>query len=117
MQEQPLRLEVLPGRRPGEYIVRMNGPLTLGNISDFQQKVRTDKSPFLIIDLSQVPYIDSAGIGALVGVHVSRKKEGRRLALVGVNGHVRDALRTTNVEQFFAIFPTQEEAEAAAPQS
>jgi anti-sigma B factor antagonist len=117
MQEQPMRLVVLPGKRHGEFIARMNGPLTLGNISDFQEKVRTDKSPYLIIDLTQVPYIDSAGIGALVGVHVSRKKEGRRLALVGVNGHVRDALRTTNVEQFFSIFATQEEAEAASPQS
>lgn len=95
----------------------MNGPLTLGNISDFQEKVRTDKSPYLIIDFTQVPYIDSAGIGALVGVHVSRKKEGRQLALVGVNQHVRDALRTTNVEQFFAIFLTQDEAEAASPQA
>lgn len=114
MQEQPLQLEVLPGRRAGEYIVRMNGPLMLGNISEFQQKVRTDKSLSLILDLTQVPFIDSAGIGALVGVHVSRKKEGRWLALVGVNDRVRDALRTTNVEQFFAIFPTQQEAEAAS---
>jgi len=112
-----MRLEVLPGRRAGEYIVRMDGPLMLGNISEFQQKVRSDKSLSLILDLTQVPFIDSAGIGALVGVHVSRKKEGRRLALVGVNRHVRDALRTTNVEQFFAIFPTLEEAEAASGKS
>ena len=107
-----MRLEVLPGQRAGEYIVRMDGPLMLGNISEFQQKVRSDKSLSLILDLTQVPFIDSAGIGALVGVHVSRKKEGRRLSLVGVNRHVRDALRTTNVEQFFAIFSTLEEAEA-----
>lgn len=111
-----MQLEVLPGRRAGEYIVRMNGPLMLGNISEFQQKVRSDKSHSLILDLSQVPFIDSAGIGALVGVHVSRKKEGRRLALVGVNQRVREALRTTNVEQFFAIFATQEEAEAVVSQ-
>ena len=112
-----MQLEVLPGRRAGEYVVRMNGPLMLGNISEFQQKVRSDKSLSLILDLSQVPFIDSAGIGALVGVHVSRKKEGRRLALVGVNDRVREALRTTNVEQFFAIFFTQEEAEAASAKS
>lgn len=112
-----MQLEVLPGRRSGEYIVRITGPLMLTNISEFQQKVRSDKSLSLILDLTQVPYIDSAGIGALVGVHVSRKKEGRLLALVGVNKQVRDALRTTNVEQFFAIFPTQGEAEAAVSQS
>ena len=113
MQDQQMRLEVVPGQRPGESIARLNGSLSLGNISEFQEKVRTDKSQSLIIDLSRVPFIDSAGIGALVGVHVSRQKDGRRLALVGANDRIRDALRITHVEQFFTFFSRQEDAEAA----
>ena len=114
MQEQPIRLEMVPGRRPGENIVRMDGPLMLGNLLDFQQRVRSDSSPSLILDMSKVPFIDSAGIGALVGVQVSRRKDGRRLSVVGANERVRESLRMTNVEQFFYFYATQEEAEAAS---
>lgn len=114
MQEQPIRLEMVPGRRKGENIVRMEGPLMLGNLLDFQQKVRSDSSASLILDMSKVPFIDSAGIGALVGVQVSRRKDGRRLAVVGANDNVRKSLRMTNVEQFFYFYETQEEAEATS---
>ena len=109
-----MQMEAVPGQRAGEFIVRLNGPLTLGNLFDFQKTIRADKSPFLILDLSGVPYIDSAAIGALVGAHVSHQKDGHRLALVGVNQRVRDALKITGVVQFFAIFSTQQEAETAA---
>ena len=105
---------MVPGRRKGENIVRMDGPLMLGNLLDFQQRVRSDSSPSLILDMSKVPFIDSAGIGALVGVQVSRRKDGRRLAVVGANERVRESLRMTNVEQFFYFYATQEEAEAAS---
>jgi anti-sigma B factor antagonist len=113
MLDQPMQMEAHTGQREGEFIVRLRGPLTLGNIFEFQKTVRGDQSPFLVVDLTEVPYIDSAGIGALVGVHVSRQKDSRRLALVGVNERVRTALRITGVEQHFAMFSTQEEAEAA----
>ena len=86
----------------------------LGNLLDFQQKVRSDSSPSLILDMSKVPFIDSAGIGALVGVQVSRRKDGRRLSVVGANERVRESLRMTNVEQFFYFYATQEEAEATS---
>ena len=98
MLDQPMQMEANPGPRDGEFIVRLKGPLTLGNIFEFQKTVRADRSPLLVIDLAEVPYIDSAAIGALVGVHVSRQKDSRRLALVGVNERIRTSLRITGVE-------------------
>ncbi len=44
---------------------------------EFQATVRADASRALIIDFSNVPYVDSAGIGALVGAYVTRQKGGR----------------------------------------
>lgn len=114
MQDQPIQMEAVAGQREGEFIVRLNGPLTLGNLFEFQKTIRNDKSPFLVIDLTAVPYIDSAAIGALVGAHVSHQKDGHRLALVGVNQRIREALKVTGVLQFFTFFSTQEEAETAA---
>ncbi len=71
-------------------------------------------SQSLIIDFSHVPYVDSAGIGALVGAYVSRQRVGRTLALVGVSQRVRHALEVTRVEQLFQFFDSVSAAEGAA---
>jgi anti-sigma B factor antagonist len=111
MPQDPLHIEDLKGTREGERIIRLSGPITIFNFFEFQSTVRSDTSARLVLDLSQVPYIDSAGIGALVGAYVNHQKEGRSLALVGVTKRVRDALQVTRVEQFFQFFDTQSAAD------
>jgi len=75
----------------------------------FQATVRADQSQTLVIDFANVPYADSAGIGALVGAYVTRQHTARRLALAG--NRVRDALKVTRVEQFFNFFDSVSAAE------
>ena len=58
-----------------------------------------------------VPYVDSAGIGALVGAYVTHQKGGCCLYLVGVNQRVKDALQVTRVQQFFSFMENMAEAE------
>jgi len=111
MPEQPLHIEDLPGSREGIRILRLSGPLTLANLFGFQSKVRADNSRALILDFTDVPLADSAGIGALVGAYVSRQKDGRSLGLVGVNQRIHQALEITRVESFFRFFGTVADAE------
>jgi anti-anti-sigma factor len=114
MSEQALQIEELPGSREGIRILRLAGPLTLSNIFGFQSKVRADTSQALILDFTNVPLADSAGIGALVGAYVTRQKNGRRLGLVAVNERIQQALEVTRVESFFRFYGTVTEAEQAA---
>jgi len=114
MADQPLHIEELAGSREEIHILRLSGPLTLQNVFGFQSKVRADSSRALIIDFTGVPLADSAGIGALVGAYVSRQKDGRSLALVGVNQRIHHALEVTRVESFFHFYGTVAEAEHAA---
>lgn len=60
MPDLPLRIELLPGTTPGGRVLRLNGPLTLSNCFEFQNLVRADRDTNLIVDLSAVPYVDSA---------------------------------------------------------
>lgn len=116
--DKALKMNSSPGALEGCLILRLTGPLVLPNIFDFQTTVRADNSRFLIVDLAGVPYVDSAGIGALVGAVVSRQRGERRMALVAVNDRVRGSLQITQVLQFFSVFPSIEDAEkalAAAP--
>lgn len=77
---------------------------------EFQSKVRTDKSRNLILDLT-VPYVDSAGIGAVVGAYVTHHKKG--LFLVGVSDRLRAAFETPHVDQFFRFFNSLDEIQSA----
>jgi anti-sigma B factor antagonist len=114
MPQEPLVIEDLAGPKDGQRVFRLQGPVVLSNLFDFQAKVRADNSRALIIDFSKVPYVDSAGIGALVGAYVTHQKDGRSLSLVGVSERVRHALQVTHVEQFFRFFDTLAEAENGA---
>ncbi len=112
--QEPLNIVDLDGPRPGQRILRLQGPLVLGTLFQFQSALRAKTAQALILDFSAVPYVDSAGIGALVGAYVSHNKDGRSLALVGVSQRLRHALEVTRVLQFFRFFDTQSEAEQSA---
>src|SRR5262249_34706099 len=111
MPQESLQIEDLPGDYHGQRVLRLHGEFILTTLFDFMKTLRSDGSPSLIIDFTDVPYADSAGIGALVGAYVRHQNEGRKLSLVGVCKRVHDALTVTRVEQFFRFFDTVADAE------
>jgi len=114
MPAESLRIEDQSGRQSGARVLRLSGPLTVTTLFEFQATVRANTSRALIIDLTGVPYVDSGGIGALVGAYVRHQKEGHSLALVGVGERVQAALKVTRVEQFFRFFDSVSAAEQAS---
>jgi len=100
MRDDPLTIEDL-GIQNQQRVLKLAGPLTIATLYEFQNLVRTNSAASLVLDFSRVPYIDSAGVGALVGAYVRHKKEGHTLTLAGVNERVRGTLKVTQVESFF----------------
>jgi anti-anti-sigma factor len=111
MDDRPLSIKSLPGQSQGQVILALKGPLTLSNLFGFQDAVRADKSPVLILDFSDVPYVDSAGLGSIICAHVSCSNSGRRLALAAVPDRVITMLHASRVDQVLAIFPTSQQAQ------
>jgi|SRR5580698_2190207 anti-sigma B factor antagonist len=114
MPPEPLTIDDSARADNGCRILRLKGPLLISNLFDFQAKVRANTCRVLILDLTDVPYVDSAGLGSLVGAYVNHQKDGRALALVGVTERVRYSLRLMHVESFFKFFDSLAAAEAAA---
>jgi anti-sigma B factor antagonist len=113
MPQEPLTIEDFPGPKDGQRVLRLTGPLVLSNLFEFQAKVRADNSRALMLDFTNVPYVDSAGIGALVGAYVTHQKNGHRLYLIGVSQRVQDALQVTRVRDFFSFYDSLAAAEQA----
>jgi len=113
MSAEPLTLESVAGQAPGCRILRLIGPLTLNGLFDFQATLRKDPPQVLILDLTGVPYMDSAGMGAIINYFVSCQRGGRRLIVAGVNGRVLELFRMTKVEGLLTMKNTVAEAELA----
>ena len=113
MPDLPLVVTVVPHENSSVRLLVLAGPLTLGNMFEFQSLVRADDARGTIIDMTAVPYVDSAGIGCLVGAQLFHQRNSRNLALVGVNQRVRNVLKITAVETLFTLHSSLEEASSA----
>jgi len=95
-------------------VLSLRGPLTAVNAPVFQNAMRREEpAEVVILDFSDVPYVDSAGLGSLVSAFISRQKAGRKIVLSGINARVQRLFEITRVQDLFLIFPSPEEAIAA----
>lgn len=111
MTEQ-VQVEGRPGARPELRILRLAGPLNLVTVPGFLDVIRAEKSPAVILDLSGVTMLDSAGVGSLIQTFISFQKEKRKLALVGLSDRAKSVLELTRVAKLFPIYESAEEAES-----
>jgi anti-sigma B factor antagonist len=71
----------------------------------------------LVVDLSRVQYLDSAGVRALVRAHTTAERLGGRIALVGPGHRVARVLQISRLDAVFHIYDSVEAATASAVQS
>ena len=68
----------------------------------------------MLADFSQVSYIDSPGIGCLIGIYTSiLKNASGRFVLANLNRRVRDVLELTRLANVIPIYPSEDAALAA----
>lgn len=105
------KIEKQSGSRDGVRILKLTGPFTLAGIFDFQAIVRDDPPPTTIVDLADVPYMDSAALGSLLGLHVSCQRHGRNYMLIGVSPRIETLFQVAGVNGILAVSPSLAEAE------
>ena len=109
------------GKAPGTVIFRLSGPFTARDMygalspndlrNTFESEEGADQHALHILDLTEVPYMDSAGLGLIVSHYVRCQSRGVRLVLTGVSPRVLQLLRMTKVDEFFPRVATVEEAD------
>lgn len=101
-------------RKSGEnYIIDVNGEMDLYNsykLKELVMKMLEKKVGRFIINLENVDYIDSSGIGALIYICSTIKKMGLKLIITNIHGSVKKVIELTKLMGYFPITQTIEEA-------
>ncbi|MBD5433982.1 MAG: anti-sigma factor antagonist [Treponema sp.] len=95
------------------YIIDVNGEMDLYNsykIKELVMKMLEKSVKFFVINLEQVDYIDSSGIGALIYICSTIKKMNLKLAIASVHGSVKKVIELTKLTGYFPMANSVEEA-------
>ena len=98
-------------------IIKVTGDITLNKggdvlLKDKVQSLLQQGHKHLLIDLANVSYVDSAGLGELVQAYATSKNRGGALKLLNVTKRLRDLLVVTKLLTVFEAF--DDEAAALA---
>lgn len=109
---EQMEIEQEPSRIADVTVFRLQGPFTLTTIFGFQATLRAPEIKGAIVDLSGVPYIDSAGLGVLLGQFAQSQRNGAKFALAGLTHRVHTIFEITHTDTILPIFATVADAEA-----
>src|SRR5260370_36424965 len=84
MPPSTLELEKRPGGTDALAIFQLKGKLSLETVNEFVQKLRPEPAQHLILAMSGVTFLDSAGVWALVSLFVNRRNQGKNYAFAAL---------------------------------
>jgi anti-sigma B factor antagonist len=95
-------------------VLKLEGKFTGGGDSFFlREKIKNVLSmgiQKILVDMDGVPYIDSTGVGFLVGSHTSITQEGGQLKLLKVKPKILEVLKVMNLLKVLEIFEDEDTA-------
>ena len=100
----------------GVTVVSCSGRIVFGDeataLRDTLKSV-LESSRQILLNLSGVSYIDSGGLGTLVGVYSSARNGGADIKLTGLGQKLRDVLQITKLVTVFEVYDTEQQALSA----
>ena len=96
-----------------QLILQLKGKLSLETVHNFVSTLRPEPTAVLILEMSGLTFLDSAGVGALVQLFVHRKGTGRKFALAGLTQQGVAVMQVSGLIKLLPIYATAAEALAA----
>src|SRR6516164_5486837 len=94
----------------GTLIAQLVGKLSLETVNSFLQETRAFTDEKLVLDMSGVSYVDSAGVGALVQLFVHRRSQSKKLAVAALTSQGTAVMQVAGLMKLIPTFATVEEA-------
>lgn len=106
-------LEIVSRDKEGIKILDLSGKLAVGGASDLRERVNAETaagSLQQLLNLKEVEYIDSTGLGTMVICHMAVQKAGGTLKLVNLNRRNLELVLLTKLSTIFHIYNDEQEA-------
>ena len=94
-------------------VVRVRGSADMSHADALRvhlDELAQEPVPTIVLDLTELEFISSGGLGALLSAHAKLRRHGGRLQLVNPRPLVLRLLETTRLTELFAVFPSIDEA-------
>ncbi|MGH9369313.1 MAG: STAS domain-containing protein [Thermoanaerobaculia bacterium] len=102
---------------PEHTVLRVEGALKVGEtartLAESCERIARDRKGALVLDLSELDYMDSTGVGVLVGALKRFSVENRPILLAAPQRRILAGLRVTHLDTLFRIFDSLDQALAA----
>jgi anti-sigma B factor antagonist len=116
MLEDEMNLKIETRVTDGVTIVSCHGRIMFGEeATELRETLKRllASTRQIVLNLSGVTYIDSGGLGTLVGVYSSARSGGADVKLTGLGQRLRDVLQVTKLVTVFEVYDTEQQAIAA----
>jgi anti-sigma B factor antagonist len=100
-------------RDDGVAVVRCQGRLNMATATRLTEAIGhcvAGGSPRVLVDLTETPFVDSSGLGALISGLKRARQAGGDLRIAGVGAQVLAVLELTNLNRVLKPYPSLEEA-------
>ena len=113
---QPVKLDVqVHETNSGTPVVaKLEGKLVLETVNQFLQTIRPNGAASLVLDMSGVSFLDSAGVGALVQLFVHRRNQGQTCALAALTPQGIAVMQVAGLMKLMPVFGTVAQAQSAS---
>jgi len=116
-EENNVALKMTNREVDGVSVVALDGRIVLGEESNaLREKVKgliTSGKKKIVLNMDNITFIDSAGLGTLVAAHHSAKSQGAGLRLCHLGSKFQEVLQITKLMTVFDVYNTEAEAVAS----
>jgi anti-sigma B factor antagonist len=111
MNPPKLDIALLPSGN-ATVVAQLTGKLSLETVNGFLQEMRPVTTEKLVLNMSGVSFLDSAGVGGLVQLFVHRKGKSQKFALAALTPQGVATMQVSGLVKLLPIFTTVEQAVA-----
>jgi anti-sigma B factor antagonist len=116
-EENNVALKMTNREVDGVSVVALDGRIVLGEESNaLREKVKSliaEGKKKVVLNMANITFIDSAGLGTLVASHHSAKSQGAALKLAHLGSKFQEVLQITKLLTVFDVYSTEAEAVAS----
>lgn len=107
-----MRMKVTSEKKENFILIRIKGTLSIENISPFETMVNkhVEDKEDILIDLSELTFIDSSSLGIIVVYYTKSEKNSRHFALLNINSDIMQMFKITGLDKRIKIFNSFEDA-------